>query len=214
MNINYYRIRDNCRKNINKYTIKALSSIHKNNNPLILDMGCGTGVSTLALIEIFNGFFYAVDSDESCLNWLKEKVNSLKYDNRIKIIKASLFDSNLFHINFDIILAEGLLNVIGFEKGIPVLLKYLNNSGYLVIHDELTNLAEKGEIIKKNNLKLINSLELNEDVWWNEYYSCLEKSIEYFNNDSIFKSEINEILQFKKDPTLFRSIYYVLHNES
>jgi ubiquinone/menaquinone biosynthesis C-methylase UbiE len=211
MNISKYKIKDNCRKNLSKYTIKAFSSIPKINNPLILDIGCGTGVTTLAIMEICNGFFYAVDSDESCLNWLKEKVTSLKYANRIKIIKASILDLDLFNVYFDIILAEGLLNVIDFEKGMSVLLRYLKNSRYLVLHDELINVPEKREIFKKNNLKLINSFELNEDVWWNEYYSCLEKSIEYFNNDSIFKSEINEIFQFKKDPTLFKSIYHVLH---
>jgi len=211
MNLSKYKIKDNCRKNLSKYTIKAFSSIPKINNPLILDMGCGTGVPILAIMEICNGFFYAVDSDESCLNLLKEKVTSLKYTNRINIINASIFDLDLFNVDFDIILADGLLNVIGFEKGMSVLLRYLKNFGYLVLHDELINVTKKGEIFKKNNLKLINSFELNEDIWWNEYYSCLEKSIEYFNNDAIFKSEINEILHFKKDPTLFKSIYYVLH---
>ena len=73
MNLNAYEIRDKCRRNLNKYTIKAFLSIPKIDNPLILDMGCGTGVPTLALGEICNGNIYAVDSDNSCLFWFKEK---------------------------------------------------------------------------------------------------------------------------------------------
>nr|WP_282432477.1 MULTISPECIES: class I SAM-dependent methyltransferase [Pelotomaculum] len=74
--------------------------------PLILDMGCGTGVPTLALLEICNGKIYAVDLDNSCLLWLKEKVNLLNYSDRIKVIHASVFDQDLFHEKFDIVLAE------------------------------------------------------------------------------------------------------------
>ena len=36
MNLNAYEIRDKCRGNLNKYTIKAFLSIPKIDNPLIL----------------------------------------------------------------------------------------------------------------------------------------------------------------------------------
>ncbi|MFZ5643489.1 MAG: class I SAM-dependent methyltransferase [Bacillota bacterium] len=210
MGMNTYEIKDNCRRNLNKYTIKAFSFIPKIDNPLILDMGCGTGVPTLALIEICNGNVYAVDSDNSCLLWLKEKVNALNYSDRIKVINASVFDINLFNNKFDIILAEGLLNVIGFEKGLPTLIDYLKENGYLIIHDELHNDTEKKTIYAKYNLKLLNSFVLDENVWWNDYYSCLEKSVKNEDNDLLFNNEINEIVEFKKDSKKFRSIYYVL----
>lgn len=212
MNLNTYEIKDNCRINLNKYTIKALSFIPKIDNPLILDMGCGTGVPTLALIENCNGNVYAVDSDNSCLLWLKEKVNALNYSNRVEVIHASVFDINIFYNKFDIVLVEGLLNVIGFEKGMPVLVKYLKHNGYLIIHDELNNDTEKKTMFEKYNLKLLNSFELDETVWWNDYYSCLEKSIKNIKDNSLFENEINEIIEFKKNSEKFRSIYYVLQN--
>lgn len=106
MNQATYEIRDNCRKNLKKYTLKAFSSIPKIEIPLILDMGCGTGVSTLALMEVSNGNVYAVDSDEPSLLWLEEKVKVLNYSDRIKIIHASVFNNNLFDKKFDICITE------------------------------------------------------------------------------------------------------------
>ncbi|HBW35358.1 class I SAM-dependent methyltransferase [Desulfosporosinus sp. BICA1-9] len=89
MDLNTFEIRDNCRKNLNKYTIKAFSIIPKIDNPQLLDMGCGTGVPTL-LMEVCNGKIYAVDPDNSSLFWLKEKVKKLNYSDRIRIIHASV----------------------------------------------------------------------------------------------------------------------------
>ncbi|MEA4925705.1 MAG: class I SAM-dependent methyltransferase [Syntrophomonadaceae bacterium] len=209
MNLNPYEIRDRCRRNLNKYTIEAFSSIPPIDKPLILDMGCGTGVPTLALTKISNGRIYAVDSDDSCLLWLEEKVKALNCADRIKVIHASAFDENLFSEKFDIVLAEGLLNVIGFEQGMPVLIKHLKDNGYLIIHDEFKSGGEKRALFKKYNLELLNSFVLDENVWWDDYYRCLEKSISK-ENEELFEREINEIIQFKKNPEIFRSIYYVL----
>ncbi|HBW35357.1 hypothetical protein [Desulfosporosinus sp. BICA1-9] len=101
--------------------------------------------------------------------------------------------------------------MIGFEKGLAILIKYLKNNGYIIIHDELNNDTEKRIIFERCNLELINSFELNENVWWNDYYYYLEKAIKQIDNNSLFQKEINEIVEYKKNPKIFRSIYYVLH---
>ncbi len=100
--------------------------------------------------------------------------------------------------------------MIGFEKGLPILIKNIKNDGYLIIHDELKNDSEKRIIFKKNNLKTLGSFSLNEDVWWNEYYDCLEKRIRKINNNRLFEKEINEINAYKNNSQNFKSIYYVL----
>mgnify|MGYP001014800168 CR=1 FL=1 len=164
------------------------------------------------MTEISNGRSYAVDLDDSCLLWLEEKVKALNCADRIKVIHASAFDENLFAEKFDIVLAEGLLNVLGFETGLPLLIKHLKDSGYLIIHDEFKSDGEKRALFKKCNLELLNAFVLDENVWWDDYYRCLEKSISEESEGS-FEWEINEIIQFKKNPEIFRSIYYVLRND-
>lgn len=209
MTQNNYEIRDNCRRNLNRYTIKAFSHIPKIDNPLILDMGCGTGVPTLALIEICNGHVYAVDTDDSCLIWLRKKVKALDYSNRIEVIHASAFDCNLFQHKFDIVIAEGLLNVIGFERGLTILIDYLKDQGYMIIHDELHNDLEKKTLFAKYKLELVSSFELNEKIWWNEYYSCIEKSIMEKDDEGWFE-EMRQIDNFKENSENFKSIYYIV----
>jgi len=211
MSISTYEIKDRCRKNLLKYTIKAFSLIPPIDEPLILDMGCGTGEPALALIEICNGKIDAVDSDKACVTLFKEKVDSLNYSDRIKVISGYVFDQNLFQDKYDIVLAEGLLNIIGFDKGLPLLIKYLKKSGYLIIHDELKNDTEKKSLFGKYGLELMNSFELDESIWGNEYYRCMERSIKNMSNDSLFEKEIDEIREFKNNPENCRSVYYILY---
>jgi SAM-dependent methyltransferase len=212
--MNKYLIRDECRANLNRYTIQAFSSIPEIRNPIILDAGCGTGVVDFAIIEVTDGMIYALDINSRELDWFREKVNALGLNGRIRIIHDTIFNPALFDFKFDIILAEGLLNMTGFEKGLTVLLNNLKDNGYLIIHDELKNDTEKRNYFMNNNLKLINSIELNEEIWWNDYCRCLETRIREAGCDELFSNEINEISMYRQDPQSFRSVFYILQNEN
>jgi hypothetical protein len=41
---------------------------------------------------------------------------------------------------------------------------------------------------------------LNETVWWKDYYACLEKSVESAPDKELFRNEIEEIAEYRKDP--------------
>jgi len=162
------------------------------------------------LLEICNGKIYAVDDDMACISALQEKVKASNYADRIKVIHGSVLDQSLLpDKKFDIVLAEGLLNMIGFATGLPLLIRFLKPNGYLLIHDELNNDAEKRELFKKYNMNLLSSFELDENIWWNEYYSCLQRLIGN-TEDVLWQREINEINEFKKNPKSCRSIYYIV----
>jgi hypothetical protein len=52
---------------------------------------------------------------------------------------------------------------------------------------------------------------LDQKVWWNNYYKQLEEGIESLDivqKKDLFKTELNEIELYKKEPSSFRSIYY------
>lgn len=208
MNSNSYEVRDCCRRNLVRYTVKAFSLIPEMDRPTILDLGCGTGEPALALLGVCSGKIYAVDSDKACISRLREKVKASNYTDRIKVIHGSVFDQDRLRNKFDIVLAEGLLNMIGFETGLPLLIQFLKQSGYLIIHDELRNDAEKRILFSKYNLELLNSFELDENIWRNEYYACLER-LTGNAEDASSQSVLNEINEFKKDPESCRSIYYI-----
>jgi ubiquinone/menaquinone biosynthesis C-methylase UbiE len=216
LNIDPAEITDTCRKGLIKYLLKALSFIPDFERPLILDIGCGTGVPTLALANIYSGSIYAVDSNKKSLSRLEEKIKSLNLSNRIITIHSSAFDIKFTDVKFDIILAEGLLNAIGFENGLSIVNQVIMENGYFIIHDEIKDPIKKQKIMEKYNFKLINSFELNEDVWWNDYYKDLEKKIKSYKDKSIrdlFRNDIKEIEMYKKDSSQFRSIYYILKKQ-
>jgi ubiquinone/menaquinone biosynthesis C-methylase UbiE len=213
MSLAAYQIRDCCRRNLVKYTLKAFTHIPRIKDSLILDIGCGTGETVMALLKTYQCKVVAVDEDKECLSILKEKIKATTFVDRIKIIHGSIYDKDLLSDQFDVILAEGLLNIIGFENGLPLILKNLKQTGYLIIHDELEKDAHKRELFEKYALKITGTLELDENIWWKEYYGCLERLISG-RDDSTYINEINEINQYKMNPSKCKSILYILKHQS
>jgi len=110
----YYQIKDKCREGLLKYLAEAVSLLPRINRFKALDIGCGTGVPTLWLAENYGGIITAVDTDEDALDWLKEKNIKKGLENQITVKAISFYNLKQKSCFFDIILAEGFLNVIGF----------------------------------------------------------------------------------------------------
>ncbi|HPS58623.1 MAG TPA: class I SAM-dependent methyltransferase [Spirochaetota bacterium] len=214
MNDDITAIRDELRKNLNVYTLRAFSLIRDIDNPAILDVGCGTGVPSLALVERCNGTIFAVDSDIDSVNRFREKVRILGLEERIRVAHGSVFDHSLINRKFDIVLAEGLLNVVGFEAGLAELRHYARSGGFIIIHDELKDDPGKRLIFNEQNLVLLGSFTLDENIWWNEYFACLEKRIHALEDKSQFKKDLEEIEACRRDPESCRSVYYILRSDN
>ena len=216
MTAEYYQIKDNCRKGLLKYMAKAVSLLPKINNPEILDIGCRTGVPTIWLAENYGGIVTAIDTDNSALEWLQKKIISKKLGKKITTINVSFFDLKTEPCYFDMILAEGFLNIIGFEQGFVKVASMLKEGGYFVIHDEYKDHEMKCDFIRKNYCKLVDTVFLDESVWWDDYYKQLEAEINSLNIKQIkylFKSELKEIELYKRDPSPFKSIYYIVKRQ-
>jgi ubiquinone/menaquinone biosynthesis C-methylase UbiE len=208
----YYKIKDCCRQGLVKHLEKVCCEIPRLDNCNILDIGCGTGVPTLWFSENFPGIITAVDSDNKAINYLQQKVSTREQQNRINAICQSFDEFKYQTGKYNIILAEGFLNVVGFEYGLLILNDFLVEHGFIIIHDEYKDHNKKLNLFKDNNFTLIKSLLLAEDVWWNDYYKQLETEISRigdFEIKKLFKSEIEEIQLYKTNPTLFQSIYYI-----
>jgi len=209
----YFQIKDQCRQGLLKYLEKAISFIAKNSDYRILDMGCGTSVPSLFIADYFNASITAIDTDKPALNFFQDKVNENKLQHKFSIHEVSFFDYKAKKNSFDIILAEGFLNVVGFKEGFTKAIEYLKPDGYFIIHDEFKNCEAKAEFIATQNCSLIESLYLDESVWWNNYYKCLNAKIEEninFELRAYFESDFFEIELYKKDATEFKSKYFII----
>jgi cyclopropane fatty-acyl-phospholipid synthase-like methyltransferase len=212
----YYQIKDKCRAGLLKYLAKAVSLLPKADNPRILDIGCGTGVPTVWLAENYDGIITAIDTDKGAVEWLNAKLIDKKLENKITPINISFFDLPSESCYYYLILAEGFLNIIGFEQGFYQVISMIKEGGYFLIHDEYKDHEKKCEFIRNNYCDLVGTIFMDESVWWDDYYKQLEAEINSLNIKQIkllFKSELNEIELFKKDPSPFKSIYYIIERQ-
>jgi ubiquinone/menaquinone biosynthesis C-methylase UbiE len=150
MNSIRFKIKDECRQNLCKYLSQAISVLPPFEKPTILDMGCGTGVPTLTLAKYYNGVILAIDTDKEALDCIISKLTTQVVSSNIIVECRSANEIEFPLQNFDIVLAEGLLNIIGFENGLRLVSRYLKQNGFFIIHDEYKNHSAKLEVIKSN----------------------------------------------------------------
>ena len=216
MTSEYYKIKDSARKGFLKYLEKVFSNVPGKENPKILDIGCGTGVPTIWLAENYGGTLTAIDTDNNALDWLKAKIIEKGLEDQITVMHVSFFDFKAEPCSFDLVLAEGFLNVVGFERGFVRVIEMITKGGYFVIHDEYRDHEAKCEFMRQQGCALIGSLLLDEKVWWNDYYGPLEREIsssEIHHRENVFKSDLKEIELYKLDPSPFRSVYYIVDKQ-
>ena len=209
----YFEIKDNCRNGLINHLEKIFSIIPEIENPQILDIGCGTGVPTLWIAHNYSGAITAIDTDKDSLDFLQKKIYDNNLQDKVTALNTSFFDykSNLGY--FDIILSEGFLNVVGFERAYPKVIDILKRNRYFIIHDEFKDHEKKIDFIQDNNCKVVYTLYLDEYVWWNDYYKQLEFEINSVTSEetrNLFESDLKEIDYYKLDSSTFRSIYYIV----
>lgn len=213
----YLLIHDRCRQGFLKYLAEAFEFVLPEENPEILDVGCGTGVPTIWVAEHTGGRIVAVDTDQEAIEWLAAKCEEKGLSDRITTVYSSFARHDFGEKRFDIIVAEGFLNVVGFSKGFRKMNSLLREGGFMVIHDDSADRDAKIDFITSQGCTVVMSSMLDEKIWWNNYYRQLEDEISSPGNIDLarhFGGDISEIEQYRKDPLRFRSVYYVVRKET
>ncbi len=218
-NLNLYRIeKDHIRENLNDYTRKAFKLLPECKNLHILDVGCGSGVPTIELAKISDGYIIGIDIDETSLNLLQRKIKEMELNNQISVINGSILTMDFPEESFDIIWAEGSIFVIGFENSLKKWRRFLKPNGFLVFHDENKDKIKKLGAITKYGYSLIAQFEISDNLWWLEYYTPLDLLIQGFRhkypNDSELINELNkdqiEIDKCKSNSVVFSSFFVIM----
>jgi ubiquinone/menaquinone biosynthesis C-methylase UbiE len=208
--------RDKYRKNLTKYTRRALQSIPELNNPRILDIGCGSGIPSLELVKLTNGFITGIDTDEQALEKLREKAVREGFGEKIETKLVSMDTMTFEDESFDMIWAEGSIAFIGFSQGLKDWKRLIKDGGYLVVHDELGDIEEKILQIRETGYRLIDHFILHETVWWEEYYGPLKKELGEHYEDGALTLEgealeiFKEIEMYYREPERNRSVYFIM----
>ena len=115
-------------------TRKAAGLFGRKNEALtILDAGCGNGIQSLVLAEVFPGArITALDNYAPFLENLKREAERRGVARRVTTVCASLEELPFPEASFDLIWSEGAIYVIGFERGIREWKGLLKPGGALV----------------------------------------------------------------------------------
>lgn len=213
--------RDHVRANLLSYTRRAYDLLPKLDRPRILDIGCGSGVSTLEIAQISGGSLVAVDTDRHALDELADRFRQTNLVHRLEIIHTSMQELAFPPNSFDVIWSEGSIVNIGFKRGLSEWRDFLIPEGHLVVHDVMTDLPRKMELARVCGYKLLGLLKLSPEIWWSRYYEPLKKELEAFQQTCSLSKKVmaemkvaeREIKEFDHSDDRFGSVFFVLQKQ-
>lgn len=210
--------RDYFRAKLLQYTRKAFKILPKLENPVVLDIGCGTGVVTMELARLTGGRVVGIDIDQLALDKLDQKIEQAKLFKQIKTVNCSMQDIQFKDNSFDIIWCEGAVFVIGFENGLKEWRRLMRPMGFMVWHARIIDIEKRTDLIQASGYALLDKFIVSKESWWDEYYGPLQSMIEglrhkYQNDAGILAqlgNEQKEVEEFKNNPEYHGSVFYVM----
>jgi ubiquinone/menaquinone biosynthesis C-methylase UbiE len=201
-----------------KYTRKAFLKLPRLENPRILDIGCGSGVPTIELAKVSGGEVTGIDIDQSCINEFNRKIKEENLADRVKALNLSLSEMKFPDEAFDVVWSEGVVGNIGFETSLKEWRRLLKHGGYLVIHYQVSRVADVLPRMSQLGYSLEDIVPLPEDAWWTEFYEPIEEKIDmllhkYRNNAyalkllNQYKTEMDMV---KKNPSNVSCAFYIM----
>ncbi|MHA1410750.1 MAG: class I SAM-dependent methyltransferase [Candidatus Odinarchaeia archaeon] len=109
-----------------------LKGIHLE-NPKIVELGCGSGRTSLALARKFKGSVTLVDNSDAALNKAKQVFEGSPIS--VKLVNGDLFTLKL-NEKFDLVHSEGVIEHFSYDdlnKAISVHRDFVKDTGYVII---------------------------------------------------------------------------------
>ncbi|MGI9274069.1 MAG: MerR family transcriptional regulator [Endozoicomonas sp.] len=128
-------------------TLRALASVPEEVSD-ILDIGCGTGASSLVLAQHRQADIVALDNDAISLKTLEARVERLSPGGSIEICCASMFSPPFGDAAFDLLWCEGSVYIMGFHKALKQWRNLIKPGGYLMVSDLVWTQNQPPEEIK------------------------------------------------------------------
>jgi len=210
----------------------SLAMLDKTKHLKIVDIGCGTGASTICLAKKLNAHITAVDFLPEFIDVLKTAARKEGLERQIAPLVCSMEDLPFTDEEYDVIWSEGAIYNMGFERGVKEWKRFLKTEGVLVVSEitwstnnrpseleeywksqypEIDTASSKIKILEENGYKLKAYFLLPEYCWTENYYRPLQNTFDDFlkqngsSNEAIniVSSEETEIGLYNK----FKSYY-------
>ena len=203
---------------LDESTVRACSSLpssFKAGN--ILDIGCGSGMQTLALAKYFpDSQITGSDIHQPFLDELRNRAKIAGLDQRIQTRQASMDHLPFEEKSFDIIWAEGSAFVMGLSHAIRYWKKFLKPDGFLVFSDctwftsspseecrdffaaeypDMSSESGTRDLVRSSGFTVIDSFRLPDAGWWKHYYTPLTERIPLLKEQYAANPDALDIIQ-------------------
>lgn len=213
----------------------------KLDSPLILDVGCGSGGPTLEITRMSAGRVIGIDINDDSLRELARKIKTKGLSQQILAVNGSLSAMCFRKQSFNLVWAEGVIFIVGFERGLKELRLFIKPGGFLVVHEMawlrpdppsdvqdywkafysgIRTVPEYLEVIPGCGYDILGHIALPEDAWWNMYYGPMERRIQelrtkYAEDPSalaVLERQQRDVDLYKIHQKWYGSAFFVLQN--
>ena len=169
--------------------------------PAVLDVGCGSGMQTVALARSTDGTVTAVDLFEQFLDDLRDRATAAGVRDRIQVMRADMSDLPFGKDSFDLIWSEGAAYIMGITEAFTHWSEFLRSGGYIVIteiswlvpeaqvpqrafdffHNEypaITDVPGNLARIEACGFEIVDHFTLPDEAWWTDYYPPLSERLQ------------------------------------
>lgn len=214
---------------LDEYTARAFHMIPDlPKDARILDIGCGSGMQTIALARLCAGAtLTATDIHQPFLDDVDERARKAGLGGRITTVRASMDDLPFPAESFDLIWAEGSSFVMGFGKALSSWKRFLKAGGYLALSDlvwftrtptqecrqffakeypAMVHEEEAQGMIRDAGYTILGTIRLPDSAWWDHYYLPLGRRVEMLKTQYPDDREVQSLLSsFEKEIEVFRT---------
>jgi len=198
-------------------TMRALSFLDSfDSTSKIADLGCGTGGQTMVLAKNLTGNIVGVDQIPEFISVFNENVVKLNLQERVNGIIGDITALPFEKDEFDLIWSEGVIDSIGFEKGLIHWKGFLKIGGYVAITcpswltdkrpaevakfwadagSELYKIGDNIENMQKSGYSFIAAFALSDECWIDNYFSPRDAAERVFLEKHTGNQTVDEYLE-------------------
>ncbi len=197
-------------------THEALRRLGKLDKPLrVIDLGCGSGASTLLLARELKSPIVAIDKHAPFLEALAANAEQEGVKSLIQIRQGDFTQLEEPPCSYDLVWAEGAAYLVGFEQALALWRPLLAPGGRVAVteltwlvttpSDEprvfwkkaypgMTTISGNCSSAERVGFRPLDTFTLPNDDWWNEYYRPLRRRIAAFRASHTVPRTIEAIL--------------------
>ena len=211
--------------------------------PHVLDLGCGSGASSLVLARELQTQIIAVDIHRAYLDQLERAAAEEGLGERILIRQADMGQLDYAFASFDLIWSEGAAFLLGFANALRTWRPLLKPGGFLAVsectwlsenppadiatywHDAypaMATAAANSTIAVAAGYDVVDTKVLPATAWWENYYGPLRQRMTALKTEARRNPALAQVIAdteqemeiLEKADSSFGYVFYVLRNRT